>query len=69
MKNDQREINLFDLSQTEYRSTRVDKIKTTDVNILLNRVRLTRKTEFKKKIIIMCLLLLAIGFVGFFSLI
>ena len=33
-----------------------DKIKTTDVNILLNRVRLDEKKAFKKKVIFSVLL-------------
>ena len=49
MKKNERKINLLDISQTEYRSSRSNKIKTTDVNILLNRVRTTKKTELKKK--------------------
>ena len=68
MKKSDREINMLDISQTEHRSLRTDKIKTTDINILLNRVRLTKKIELKKRIIFLSLLLLAIFSVGFFSL-
>ena len=68
MKKSEREINLLDISQTEHRTTRSDKIKTTDVNILLNRVRLTKKTELKKRIIFLTLLLLAISSMGIFFL-
>ena len=49
MRKNNREINLLDLSQTEYKSVRSNKIKTTDINILLNRVRMTKKIELKKK--------------------
>ena len=59
---------LLDISQTEHKSVRSDKIKTTDINILLNRVRLTKKTEFKKKVTYLSLLLFIISFVGIFSL-
>ena len=69
MKKRSREVNLLDISQIEHRSARADKIKTTDVNILLNRVRMTKKTELRKKIIILSLLLFAITLVGVFSLI
>ena len=69
MKRSDREINLLDISQTEHKSTRSNKIKTTDVNILLNRVRMTKKIELKKRIIFLSLLLLAITLVGVFSLI
>jgi len=64
MKKSDREINLLDISQTEYRSSRSNKIKTTDVNILLNRVRMTKKTELKKRIIFLTLLLLGLILVG-----
>ena len=53
----------------EHKGARSDKIKTTDINILLNRVKLTKKIEFKKKIIFLSLLLLTVGLVGIFSLI
>jgi len=68
MKKSIKEINILDISQTEHKSTRSDKIRTTDINILLNRVRLTKKTEFKKKVTYISLLLLIISFVGIFSL-
>ena len=69
MKKSDREINLLDISQVEYRSARSNKIKTTDVNILLNRVRMTKKTELKKKIIFLTLLLFGVILVGVFTLI
>ena len=61
MKKSDREINLLDISQTEYKSTRSNKIKTTDVNILLNRVRTTKKAELRKRIIFLALLLFSVG--------
>ena len=67
MRKSDKEINLLDISQTEYRSSRSNKIKTTDVNILLNRVRMTKKTELKKKIIFLTLLLLGVILVGVFT--
>ena len=66
MKKSQREINLFEVSPTKNKSTASDKVKTTDVNILLNRVRHSKKTEFKKRIIFSSLLILTISLVGFF---
>ena len=69
MKKSDREINLLDISQTEYRSARANKIKTTDVNILLNRVRKTKKEELKKRIIFLALLLFSVILVGVFTLI
>ena len=64
MKKNNKEINLLDISQIEHRSKRSDKIKTTDINILLNRVRLSRNIEFKKKATFVSLLLLSIILVG-----
>ena len=69
MKKRSREVNLLDISQIEHRSVRSDKIKTTDVNILLNRVKMTKKTELRKRIIFLSLLLLVVTLVGVFSLI
>ena len=69
MKKNNRNINLLDISRIEHKSVRADKIRTTDINILLNRARLTKKDEFKKKIIFLSILLLTLSFVGFFSLI
>ena len=68
MKKASRKINILDISQTEHKSVRSDKIRTTDINILLNRVRHTKKTEFKKKVTYLSLLLCIISFVGIFSL-
>ena len=69
MNKKNRRINLFNISQIEHRSTRSDKIKTTDINILLNRVRLSKNVELKNKIIYFSLTLLIIVFVSIFSLI
>ena len=69
MKKDPREINLFEVSPAKNKSTVTDKVKTTDVNILLNRVRNSKKIEFKKRIIFSSLLILATSLVCFFFLI
>ena len=69
MKKDIREINLFEVSPAKNESNVTDKVKTTDVNILLNRVRHSKKTEFKKRIIFSSLLILATSLVCFFFLI
>ena len=67
MKKSDREINILDISQTEYKSARSSKIKTTDVNILLNRVRTTKKAELRKRIIFLALLLFSVILVGVFT--
>ena len=67
MKKSDREINLLDISQTEYKSARSSKIKTTDINILLNRVKMTQKLELKKRIIFISLLSLGVVLMGVFT--
>ena len=67
MKKSDNEINLLDISQTEYKSARSSKIKTTDINILLNRVKMTQKTELKKIIIFISLLSLGVVLMGVFT--
>ena len=69
MKRSHREINLLDISQTEHRSTRSNKIKTTDINILLNRVRMTKKIELKKRVIFLASLLFGVILISVFTLI
>ena len=69
MTKDNREINLFDISKIKNRNKRSDRVKTTNINILLNRVSISRKTEFKKKLIFLCLLMLSVSLVGIIYLI
>ena len=69
MQKNNREINLLDISQIKNRNKRSDKIKTTNINILLNRVNISRKTEFKKKIIFLSFLILSVSLVGIIYLI
>ena len=49
-KNDQDET-LFNTDISANKGSEVDKIKTTNVNILLNRVRLDQKRTLKKRIV------------------
>ena len=67
MNKSDNEINLLDISQTEYKSARSSKIKTTDINILLNRVKMTQKIELKKRIIFISLLSLGVVLTGVFT--
>ena len=64
MPKNNREINLFDISKIKNRNKRSDRIKTTNINILLNRVNISRKTEFKKRIIFLSFLILSVSLVG-----
>ncbi len=69
MKKDIREKSFSYISQIGKQRYGLDKAKTTDINILLNRVKLTKKIEFKKRLISLSLLILFITLVGILSLI
>ena len=51
MKKDDQEIALLNTDVASNTNLKKDNFKTTNVNILLNRVRLDRKRTFKKRII------------------
>ena len=51
MKKNDQETSLFNTNIASNKDLEVDKIKTTNVNILLNRVRLDQRRTFKKRII------------------
>ena len=51
MKKNDQDTSLFNTDITRNKDFEVDKIKTTNVNILLNRVRLDQKRILKKRIV------------------
>ena len=51
MKKNDQETSIFNTNIATNKDFEVDKIKTTNVNILLNRVRLDQKRILKKKIV------------------
>ena len=51
MKKNDQDTSLFNTDITRNKNFEVDKIKTTNVNILLNRVRLDQKRTLKKRIV------------------
>ena len=51
MKKDDQEITLLESDITSNKDLKKNNFKTTNVNILLNRVRLDKKRTFKKRII------------------
>ncbi len=51
MKKNDQETSLFNTNIASNKDLEVDKIKTTNVNILLNRVRLDQRKTLKKRII------------------
>ena len=52
MKKEDQDITLLDSDISSNKDFKKDSYKTTNVNILLNRVRLDKKRTFKKRIII-----------------
>ena len=59
MKNNQDKIHL--VSDTVKKNVEVDKIKTTNVNILLNRVRAEKKITLRKRIIFSVIVILLVS--------
>ena len=51
MKKKDQDTSLFNPNIATNKALEIDKIKTTNVNILLNRVRLNQKRTLKKRII------------------
>ncbi len=51
MKKNDLDTTLFNSDITSNKDLEIDKIKTTNVNILLNRVRLDQKRTLKKRIV------------------
>jgi hypothetical protein len=52
VKKEDQDITLLDSDTSSNKNFKKDSYKTTNVNILLNRVRLDKKRSFKKRIII-----------------
>ena len=59
-KNDQ-DTSLFNTDIATNKDFEVDKIKTTNVNILLNRVRLDQKKIFKKRLILTAFIIIGVS--------
>jgi hypothetical protein len=51
MQKNRDDIKLFNTVSSLRTDVSLDEIKTTNVNILLNRVRIEKKNDFKKKIL------------------
>ncbi|MDC3288199.1 hypothetical protein OAU73_00505 [Candidatus Pelagibacter sp.] len=61
MKKDDQEITLLDSNITSNKDLKKNNFKTTNVNILLNRVRLDKKKTFKKRIVFLFFLVAVIS--------
>ena len=61
MKKNDLDTSLFNTDIATNKDFEVDKIKTTNVNILLNRVRLDQKRTLKKRIVFSIILAVLVG--------
>ena len=61
MKKNDQDTSLFNTDNATNKYFEVDKIKTTNVNILLNRVRLDQKRIFKKRLILTAFIIIGLG--------
>ena len=66
MKKKDQDTSLFSSDIASNRDLKADKIKTTNVNILLNRVRLDQKKILKKKIWFVTVLIFSISSLIYF---
>ena len=64
MKKNDFNPNFSKISLVDHNSIKADKLKTTDINILLNRVRISKKLEYRKKIFFLFLLLISTSSLG-----
>ena len=58
------DIKLFSTDSSLKTDVSLDEIKTTNVNILLNRVRIEKKNDFKKKILFSFLMITVISVIS-----
>ena len=64
MKKNDQDTSLFNTDIARNKDFEVDKIKTTNVNILLNRVRLDQKKMFRKRVALSFGIILAISLIA-----
>ena len=69
MKNNFQRNTLFDENPTANENIPLEKIKTTNVNILLNRVKLDEKKDTEKKMVFISIMVSILLSVGLFSII
>ena len=64
MQKNRDNIKLFSTDSSLKTDVSLDEIKTTNVNILLNRVRIEKKNDFKKKILFSFLIVTVISVIS-----
>ena len=67
MKKNDQNSDLFNSNPKINTNLEIDKIKTTNVNILLNRVRLDKKKQIRKKLFLIGLISLIISLILFIT--
>ena len=67
MKKNDQNLDLFNSNLKINTNLEIDKIKTTNVNILLNRVRLDKKKQIRKKLFLIGLISLIISLILFIT--
>ena len=69
MKKTDRDTSLFNPEENSSKGFDVDNIKTTNINILLNRVKLDQKKNFNKKLLFSTGIVLTISLIAVFVII
>ena len=69
VKKNNQTIPIFNINNSNTKDLDIDLIKTTNVNILLNRVRLDKKKMFRKTIFFVTLLGILVGAIIIFTII
>ena len=69
VKKNNQTIPIFNINKSNTKDLDIDLIKTTNVNILLNRVRLDKKKMFRKTIFFVTLLGILVGAIIIFTII
>ena len=64
MKKNENDIKLYSTDSSLVTDVSFNEIKTTNVNILLNRVRIEKKNDFKKKILFSFLMVTVISVIS-----
>ena len=64
MQKNRDDIKLFNTVSSLRTDVSLDEMKTTNVNILLNRVRIEKKNDFKKKILFSFLMVVVISVIS-----
>ena len=67
MKKNVEDINLFSTDSSLKKDECLDQIKTTNINVLLNRVKIEKKNDLKKKIFISSLMFAVITIFTIFT--